>query len=218
MIDEMPLEQQSKELGVRRCKCCGFPKDISEFYAAPLFKCKECCREYARKRAQMIKVSGERIRKNEHIVVPEEKVCADCKKKKKITDFKKNIYNLTGYAAICKVCHRKKEYEQRSLGNRVWDSNSGKKAYKSKLKQKYNVTLDQYNEILALQNNACAICKQINKHDKRLYVDCTEEGSLRGLLCASCKVQVTKIAPDIEGVVKIVKYIQPDIGMLYCSQ
>ncbi len=53
------------------------------------------------------------------------------------------------------------------------------------LLKKYGISLDQYNEILKKQNNACAICKRDRSNFKNnLAVDHDHKtGEVRGLLC-----------------------------------
>ncbi|HET8686207.1 MAG TPA: endonuclease VII domain-containing protein [Methanosarcina sp.] len=62
------------------------------------------------------------------------------------------------------------------------------------LKKRFNITLDQYKEMLALQDNVCAICLQPEKRKdhrtgliRELAVDhCHTTGKIRGLLCTDC--------------------------------
>ncbi len=63
-------------------------------------------------------------------------------------------------------------------------------------KKTYGITLENYNEMLAKQNNVCAVCKQpevilhnITKKPKRLAIDHDHKtGQVRGLLCHRCNV------------------------------
>ena len=56
------------------------------------------------------------------------------------------------------------------------------------LKHLYGITIEEYEEILAIQEYACEICQQpIGQESKRPYVDHDHEtGKLRGLLCQNC--------------------------------
>ena len=65
------------------------------------------------------------------------------------------------------------------------------KTYKRKYQLKrYNITLDQYNEMFNKQEGKCAICqKHQNELKKILYVDHDHKtGEVRGLLCKNCNV------------------------------
>jgi len=58
------------------------------------------------------------------------------------------------------------------------------------LKRKFGINEQIYNEMLATQNNGCAICKKTTSGDRRtknFAVDhCHKTGVVRGLLCAAC--------------------------------
>lgn len=54
------------------------------------------------------------------------------------------------------------------------------------LRNRYGITTDQYDDMLAAQGGTCAICGRPPKN-RRLYVDHDHDnGRVRGLLCASC--------------------------------
>ena len=61
------------------------------------------------------------------------------------------------------------------------------------LKRNYNITLSDYEDMLANQNNVCAICgsdgfiMDATKHKVKLVVDHDHKtGTVRGLLCHNC--------------------------------
>ena len=97
------------------------------------------------------------------------------------------------HPAPCEPCKlRNREYMRRKRAgipqeekSREWHS---KRHYY--LKYKYGITEAQYDEMLRLQDNKCAICKSSETKDKkrhRLMVDhCHSTGIVRGLLCSSC--------------------------------
>jgi len=61
-------------------------------------------------------------------------------------------------------------------------------------KRKYGITVEQYNQMLLAQNNTCKICKNTCKSGKNLAVDhCHTTGKVRGLLCATCNVNLGRI-------------------------
>lgn len=80
-----------------------------------------------------------------------------------------------------------------------------KRTYESYLITKFNINIDQYNEILVHQNYCCALCKRHrNKFRKNFAVDhthsCCFEGScgkcIRGLLCDTCNRAVGLLKDD----------------------
>ena len=63
--------------------------------------------------------------------------------------------------------------------------------HKSHLKQKYGMTLEEYNSKREKQNNRCAICKGTSTH--HLVVDHDHEsGAIRDLLCSECNLGLGK--------------------------
>ena len=67
---------------------------------------------------------------------------------------------------------------------------SGRKAAsdrRSHLKRKYDLTVEQYDEMLAAQRGGCAICGRPPRDDIALHVDHDHEtGQVRGLVCFRC--------------------------------
>lgn len=61
--------------------------------------------------------------------------------------------------------------------------------YKRFIKKTYDVTFDEYEEMLERQGNKCAICESRigNSRASRLFIDhCHRTNLVRGLLCSSC--------------------------------
>ena len=63
-----------------------------------------------------------------------------------------------------------------------------KQARKRKLKQKYNISLEEYDELLLIQEHCCKICGEHQKDLKyTLHIDhCHKTNIIRGLLCDKC--------------------------------
>lgn len=58
------------------------------------------------------------------------------------------------------------------------------------LKKFYNLTIDDYNEMLAAQNGTCAICFQ-PPGNTNFHVDHNHSsGKIRGLLCSACNTAI----------------------------
>lgn len=85
-------------------------------------------------------------------------------------------------------------HEARKKYNRLWKINNAHRYKNTTLKRNYNITLEEYNELLKKQNNCCSICKnketEVNERSgksKDLSVDhCHKTKKVRGLLCKSC--------------------------------
>lgn len=65
------------------------------------------------------------------------------------------------------------------------------------LKRKFNLTPEQYDELLAAQNGRCAICETAPPSGTSLDVDHDHPtGKVRGLLCRNCNQGVGKFRDD----------------------
>lgn len=87
--------------------------------------------------------------------------------------------------------------EEKSLLNRKYD-----------LKKHYNMSLEEYDELLIKQNYCCSICK--NPPDKKpLGVDhCHTTGKVRGLLCNSCNSTIGFCKDNITVLQNAIEYLQ----------
>lgn len=66
----------------------------------------------------------------------------------------------------------------------------------SSVEKVYGITIEQYDELLALQGGRCAICRQ-RAVSKRLAVDHDHaSGAVRGLLCSRCNHDLLGAAHD----------------------
>lgn len=76
--------------------------------------------------------------------------------------------------------------------NRRWKANNPDKVKasrrKTKLQEKYGISVEKYEEMLQKQEECCNICKRHQSEFKvRLSVDhCHKTGAVRGLLCSYC--------------------------------
>ena len=87
---------------------------------------------------------------------------------------------------------------------------------KRHLKRKYNISLEEFNQMILDQNNLCAIC---NKPESRIHnktnelqylsVDhCHKTGKIRKLLCDRCNLMLGKYNDSIELFELAVKYLK----------
>lgn len=95
------------------------------------------------------------------------KKCFRCKEEKSLKEFYRNRTQPSGYQTQCKACRQEHRYNEQ-------------------LKDKYGISIEEYNTLYHKQGGVCGIC-----HGKcsrsRLSVDhCHETGRIRGLLCAKC--------------------------------
>ena len=76
--------------------------------------------------------------------------------------------------------------------------------------KKYNLTIEQYNEMFEKQNGCCAIC---DKHQSELTqilgIDHNHTtGDVRGLLCTQCNSAIGMVKESIELLEKCKQYLQ----------
>jgi len=127
------------------------------------------------------------------------KICSKCKKRKSVDLFSKRKRNIDGFHGQCKSCknsyqHKYQQTEKWKLYQKKWRrSEKGRLSERnSYFKNKYNITLNDYNRMSKEQKGVCAICgkKETHKNQfniKRLAVDHDHKtGKVRGLLCIKC--------------------------------
>lgn len=101
---------------------------------------------------------------------------------------------------VCTTCNQFKDSSQftlsrdkRSFGGIAMRSKCKScdefRKYKRFIKKTYDITFEDYEELLDQQNYCCAICesKISSSRTSRLFVDhCHSTGKVRGLLCSAC--------------------------------
>jgi hypothetical protein len=80
------------------------------------------------------------------------------------------------------------------------------KQYERLLKNRYNLTIKEYNRLTKKQQGKCKICKT---SCKRLFVDHNHKtGVVRGLICLKCNSAIGFLRDDIDIAQKIIKYLK----------
>lgn len=140
----------------------------------------------------------------------DEQTCTKCGETKSLDAFYLDKSLKNGRRPDCKTC--------RCAVSKAWrvaNPEHDKAIHRRKGLRKYNLTLERYNELLAAQDNKCAICgfnKQIG--DRNLGVDHDHEtGRVRGLLCHSCNVGIGHLGDGAEGVARALTYLQRTSGV-----
>lgn len=129
------------------------------------------------------------------------KVCEKCEKNRALKFYRGDR------GRICSFC-RKRKTSVASRETRLWET--------------YGITLEEYDEILAMQHGACFICEKVYKynldvdHDhvlqKWLFTNVASDvcgdlvasmrGSIRGLLCKRCNRRMLPAAADKPSVLR----------------
>lgn len=111
------------------------------------------------------------------------KTCNKCNTEKPLTDFYMDWRYKGGRKHQCKSCH----YVKPEITPKRQDQ-----ALRSHLKTKYNISMEDFEELFHRQEGRCAICGSDGSNHKkynRLVVDHNHTtGKVRGLLCFSCNV------------------------------
>lgn len=82
---------------------------------------------------------------------------------------------------------------------------------RANLKRQYNLTIEQYDEMLSAQDGRCAGCGNSHPGNKTgvFFVDhCHTTGKVRGLLCLGCNSALGHIKDDIETLKQLIKYLE----------
>lgn len=142
------------------------------------------------------------------------KLCVKCGNN---SGFIKDKSQKDGLSKSCNICINKAARESRK--RRILGLPSKKKSkydsintakYSVNLKLRYGITLEDYNRMLAEQNECCAICSQHrSKFKNRLNVDhCHLTGKIRGLLCTDCNHGIGKLKDSTVLLAKAIEYLK----------
>lgn len=134
-----------------------------------------------------------------------EKRCPRCKTIRDASEFPHNPTTHTGLASYCLDCSREYAQKRASLSHVRERSRQSQKEARANdperffgyaLKKNYNITVEDYKQMMEAQGGVCAICGGPNPDGRRLHVDhdhecCGERGRscgkcVRGLLCTRC--------------------------------
>ena len=152
------------------------------------------------------------------------KECNTCGRHLESGLFYKHKRGRFGVRGSCKECESKKDritYNRKDVkAKRMKYQHSEKfsrKAHGYRLKEKYTITLNEYDEMYEKQNGVCAICGKPEKrrnawgHILRLAVDhCHDTGKIRGLLCCNCNMGIGNLQHDVQVLAKAIIYLKKE--------
>lgn len=79
------------------------------------------------------------------------------------------------------------------------------------LKNKYNITITQYNSLLEKQNNKCLVCKNefnnTTKGNKACIDHCHKTNIVRGILCSNCNAALGLLKENTSILENMINYI-----------
>ena len=129
----------------------------------------------------------------------DQKICTKCKTTKTLSLFYKNKSGAFGRSGQCRDC----------TNERLKKNYCPQKAFAKALKGKYNMTINDYDQLLFNQGGFCAICKGLETgHLGRFVVDHDHmTGKVRGLLCWSCNVGIGHLKDNPEILISAAYYL-----------
>lgn len=176
-----------------------------------------CSAHYSRWRTHGDPLGGTPVRlPSPSIAVPgSPRRCNRCEIIKPLTEFHKNRRRADRATFYCKACNHEYDQASRERDPVKYATIRRKAAYKHLLRTKFNLTVEQYEAMVADQNGVCAICKRpqniVTKWTVRspnLGVDHDHEtGKIRGLLCNSCNSGLGNFQDDISRLTAAVEYL-----------
>ena len=161
------------------------------------------------------------------------KRCTKCMELKLTTEFCKDKKRPDGRHPQCKSCV--KEYKlqrtkteetknQEKIYQRHYARTPKRKAQimeyqqtpkhrknkrKYKLKHKYGITEEQYDEMMKKQGGVCAACRSEFRSTKTTHLDhCHATGKVRGILCHNCNRALGAVQDKIENLNALIDYLQ----------
>ncbi len=155
------------------------------------------------------------------------KICKKCLVKKSLIDFYKHEGCRGGFRLECKKCTSAYLVQARKIrkkndpvyAEKIREGQRRRDPEKH-LKNKYGITLKQYEQLFKGQKGVCAICGQPEKVKNRwksseitrLSVDHNHiTKKVRGLLCRRCNVGIGHFDESIEFLLKAIKYLRKEI-------
>lgn len=150
------------------------------------------------------------------------KQCKKCKEIKDKDCFGKHSIAKDGLRNYCKKCNNLQAQQRRHFDPNKslayvhkWRIKNLEKYKGYQLNRRYGITLVEYNLMVDLQDNKCAICKlpeiTIDKRNglvRNLCVDhCHKTGKIRSLLCSNCNITLGNIKDNLETLKSIQEYL-----------
>lgn len=126
------------------------------------------------------------------------KTCEKCGNQQSTKDFYNKKNSIDGLSKWCKSCDKR----------RVKISNTDVR--KNDLKRRYNLTINQYNELFNKQCGYCYICLTHQDSLKnKLSVDHNHKtGQIRGLLCQNCNTALGKMKESSFLLERMIDYLK----------
>lgn len=207
------------------CSHCREVKSLDDFHKAKGGRngrhrqCKDCRSDLGKaerlergtKQAERMRLFGMGLQK-----------CSICNEVLKLDSFYRYSKSTTGRKGQCIECYtrvgseyrrdprvRKLISERRSKFNRENPEEAYRRQRKYAFKNKYGITLGDYDAMLREQNGRCAICFSPQPSGVSLYIDhCHDTGAVRGLLCRPCNSGIGFLQDDVNRMKSAIRYLE----------
>lgn len=130
--------------------------------------------------------------------------CKRCQQTKPLSDYYNNATGIQGVTFYCKLCINAYDARRRERDPVKYLADKRRLNYISRLKTMYDMTLEDYDDLLAQQGGLCRICGRtereisLNGNLKPLCVDHDHcSGKVRGLLCHACNKGLGSFEDDV---------------------
>jgi len=142
--------------------------------------------------------------------------CSTCKQNKLYAEFNKDLKNKRrkGYSYSCKtctiLCSRKSHKRRIENGDEAYKE-AKRNAY---FKFKYKMSLDERRQLLARQDDRCAICRTglVDKGTHTHIDHCHETGKIRAILCTNCNRGLGHFQDSVELLEAAARYLKQHRG------
>ena len=133
-----------------------------------------------------------------------------CQRSHDMTQTRRTQPNGDTYCSECKRLNTKKAYYKNPTKFAGYRK-------KSRLKTKYCLTLEQWEQLFLHQNKQCAICGSSEPNGRGWNIDhdhsCCPGGRscgkcIRGILCHSCNTGIGRFKDDIEIIKRAIKFLK----------
>jgi hypothetical protein len=105
--------------------------------------------------------------------------------------------------------YRQGHSEQLRAYSKKWRKDHPCNVRKNSLKQRYNITIEEFEKLFRKQHGKCAICRIKQARGLRLCVDhCHVSKKTRGLLCRQCNAMLGSVHDSITILKAAIRYLQ----------
>lgn len=138
------------------------------------------------------------------------KICSTCKEPKTLGKFypdPRGKYRPDKTTARCKKCCN--HINGNLAKSRVGDPAFQRQRKATMLKREYGLLMTEYENMLELQNQRCAICRELfdGKARKPVVDHCHKTGDVRGLLCLICNTGLGMFRDHAQNLVNAATYL-----------